>query len=429
MAEPSPAAARAGDLLHRAALGCTLLMPLGVLHAFALAEVCIVLTGLCFLARRALARDWGWLRAGWMPVGLAWWGWMILCSIPFPGREHAAWPALVQALVVGRYLIFVAALEHDVLRSAQARRWLWGILATAAAYIAAQSLLQVVTGRNLAGYPRWGDGEITGPFLKPRAGAPYSRLLPTALLPPLAALLNRPGLWPRLAAPLLAIAALGTSILIGQRMPLLLTLLALALAGLLLRRLRPVVIGAVLAGAVLLAASAVIVPPTFYRLVTKFTTQMADFPESPYGQLASRALAIGAAHPVMGLGFDGFRRACNDEAYIHHWSWPRSINPEGCNLHPHNHYLQALTDSGLPGLALFSALVLAWLRPLARGLWSRPDPLRVGLFLSALIQQWPLASTENAFSLDLGGLFFVLLGLGLAVARATGSPTRSGASS
>lgn len=405
-------------LLHRTALVLTLIMPLGVLHAFALAEACIMLTDICFLIRRARARDWGWLGQGWMPVALAWWAWMIFCSIPFPGREHAASGALVQSLVVGRYLLFAAALEHDVLRDAAARRWLQGILAAAAAYIAAQSLLQVLTGHNLAGNPRWGDGEITGPFLKPRAGAPYSRLLPAALLPPLSRLLARPGLLPRLGALALAIAALGVSILIGQRMPLLLTLLGLAVAGLLLRQLRPVVIGAILAGAVLLAASAVIVPPTFYRLVTKFTTQMANFPESPYGQLASRALAIGADHPVMGLGFDGFRRACNDEVYIHHWSWPQTITSEGCNLHPHNHYLQALTDSGIPGLVLFTALVLAWLRPLARGLWTDPDPLRVGLFVAALIQQWPLASSENAFSLDLGGLFFVLLGLGLAEAQA-----------
>ncbi len=396
--------------LRRISLGLTLIAPLGILHAFAAAEVAIVLVGLLFLYRSARAGNWGWLRHGWVPLGLVWWAWMILCSIPFPGREHAAGAALVQALVVGRYLIFVAALEHEVLRDPRARRWLHGVLSAAAAYIAAQSLLQVLSGHNLSGYPRWGDGEITGPFQKPRAGGPYARLLPTALLPPLGRLLERPGIWPRVGAFALAVAGLGTAVLIGQRMPVLLSVFGLVVAALLLRRLRPVVIGALVAGGVLLAASAVVVPPTFYRLVTKFSTQMAHFPESPYGQLASRAIAIGSDHPLMGLGFDGFRRACNDPVYD-------NGKPDGCNLHPHNHYLQAFTDSGVPGLILFSLLVLAWLRPLAAGLWTAPDPLRVGLFVSALVAQWPLASSENAFSLDLGGWFFIMLGLGLAEAR------------
>ena len=91
---------------------------------------------------------------------------------------------------------------------------------------------------------------------------------------------------------------------------------------------------------------------------------------------------------------------------------------DGCNIHPHNHYLQAATDAGLPGLVLFCAMVLAWLAPLARGLWTRPSPVRVGLFASALIAQWPLASTSSAFAIEIGGIFFVLLGWGLAEARA-----------
>jgi len=89
----------------------------------------------------------------------------------------------------------------------------------------------------------------------------------------------------------------------------------------------------------------------------------------------------------------------------------------GCNLHPHNAYLQAVTDAGVPGLALYVAMVLAWGAPLMRGLWRRPAPLRVGLFASFVLAQWPLASSSSAFAIELGGLSFLLLGFGLAVAR------------
>ncbi len=406
--------------LLRVALAATLLTVPFMLHAFAFAEATIGLTSGCFLIRCALAGDWRFLRGTWMRVGLAWWGWLVICSLP--GIGAGGWPSLVQALVTVRYLVFAAALEHWVLADGAARRWLLGVLAACAAWIAGQALVQAVFGHNLFGNPRWGDGELTGPFNKPRAGAPLSRLLPPVLLPAVDALVRRRTAWALAGAIALPALAVVVMVLIGQRMPLLLTVLGLLVSALLLRGLRGPVLAALAAGALLLAASAVVSPPSFYRLVTKFSAQMESFPQSPYGLLAARALAMAAEHPWHGRGFNGFRTGCDDPRYFHGWHWPADPKDDGggaagCNIHPHNHYMQALTDAGIPGLALFAALVLAWLAVLARGLWARPTPLRVGLFATALMSQWPLASTSSAFAVEIGGLFFVLLGFGLAEAR------------
>ena len=70
--------------LDRIALIAVLLTPLLLLHAHGIAEGTIAVAGLCFLARSALARDWAWLRTGWWRVGLAWWGWLVVCSLPVP---------------------------------------------------------------------------------------------------------------------------------------------------------------------------------------------------------------------------------------------------------------------------------------------------------------------------------------------------------
>ena len=72
----------------------------------------------------------------------------------------------------------------------------------------------------------------------------------------------------------------------------------------------------------------------------------------------------------------------------------------------------------MPGLALFCTLVGVWLFRLGQGLLRDPDPLRVGLFVAALIQEWPVASTSPLTSLPIGGWFLLLLGFGLAQARA-----------
>ena len=344
----------------------------------------------------------------------------MVCSLPSLGA--GGWASFGQAVAFVRFLLLPAALAYGVLREPASRRWLQRVLSVAALYIAAQTWLQLTTGRDVQGYRRHGDGELTGPFQNPRAAQPLSRLLFPVLLPRVASLLARRRWTSTAAAVALTIAGVGTVVLIGQRMPFLMTVFGLVVSGLMLRRLRAVVAASIVAGGVLLAASAVVSPPTFYRLVTKFSTQMEHFPDSDYGLIAGRSAAIVAAHPLLGRGYDGFRDSCADPQYFHALPWAVQHAADGggtaaCNIHPHNHYLEAATEAGLPGLLLFGALVIAWWSALLRGLGSDPDPLRVGLFVSALIHEWPIASASSFTSIELSGFFFVLLGLGLAEAR------------
>ncbi len=397
--------------LDRAGLALTLALPLVLLHGRGIAEALLILLGLLFVARCAALRDWAWLRRGWVPVALAWWAWLVVCSVP------AGIGPATQAAGLVRFLALVAALEHWTLRDAAARAWLARLLRWAALYIALQSLLQFATGRNLYGYPRGADGELTGPYANPRAGPPLSRLLFPALLPTVGRWVGMAG-WRPPAAVLLTLAGVAVMVLIGQRMPLLLTFLGLFVTALLLPRLRGVVLFSLVAAGLLLAVAPAVSPPAFNRLVTKFSGQMQHFPDSPYGQIAARAMAIGSAHPVVGAGFDAFRRLCGDPAYFQGWNGNDGGGAAICVQHPHNHYLQAFTESGIPGLLLFCAMILAWLRGVGRGLWRDPDPLRVGLFVAVLIQEWPIASASAFSSMPLSGWFFVTVGFGLAEARA-----------
>ena len=144
---------------------------------------------------------------------------------------------------------------------------------------------------------------------------------------------------------------------------------------------------------------------------------MEHLPSSPYGLIAARATAMVEAHPILGLGFDGFRTACSDPAYFHDW-WGgdgRGAWAGVCVQHPHNHYLQAAVQAGLPGLALFSALVVAWIAAVGRG--AGRSPLQAGLLAALAMQEWPIASASAFSVIPMGGWFFLLLGFGLATAR------------
>lgn len=424
---PSPDPSGWRRLPDRIGLGAALLVPLFLLHARSLADAAVVVTGLAFLAASALETGrggWGWVRRGWVPLALIWWAWLVLCSLPLPslGLGAGGWPAFAQAIVVIRLLVFAAALEHFVLVRDGPRRAMAAVVTACAAYVAVQALWQFAFGVNWYGEPRGRAGELTGPFDRPRAGPVLARILPPAILPAIAALLaaRRPAA--TIAAYLLPLGGVAVMVLISQRMPLVLTALGLAVAALLLPRLRPVAVLAGLAGAALVAVSFAVSPATWRRVVVQFSHQLATFGTSQYGFFYRRALVMAQAHPIFGRGFDGFRTGCMLKTYD-----PAGLAAEQARLgitevcapHPHNFYVQALTDAGWPGLVLFSALSVWWLVAVSRGMWrARPDPLQVGLFVAVLIQLWPLASTPGFFTVPLAGWFFLLLGWALAVARA-----------
>lgn len=387
-------------------------LPLDVLHFRAWAEGVAAFVNLCFLADSALARDARWARAPWVRLAAAFWFWQLACSMPW--RAAAGWHATLEALAAANFLLLPAALGGFVLTDAGRRRWFAGLLAAAALYIAVASWYQLATGVNFWGEPRSPFGELTGPFLHPEAAAPLSRLLfPLALgasLPPLG------------TAALLA-AGLATIVVIGQRMPLLLTLMGLAITGLVQRRLRWLMAGVAAAGLLLVAVTPVILPATWHRLGTQFAAQMSHFPDSAYGRLFGRAIVIAEDAPWMGRGFDGFRYSCADPATFRPVRALGQTLPDGgglaaCNQQPHNHYLEALTNAGIPGLLLFTGLVAAWLMALGRGIWHGEAKLRLGLFIAVLMQEWPLASTSSFWDQQIGGVFLLLLGWGLAEARA-----------
>ncbi len=418
----------ASRIAPRIAIAATLILPLFLLYGRGVAEIMIAITDLCFLAGSAAEGEWHWLKSGWLRIGLAWWGWLVICSLPFPPFGDGGLHSLGEAVASLRFLVFIAALEHFVLAQPAARRWLSLSLAAAFLWIGIESLQQYFTGHNIFGHPINGDGELTGPFDKPRAGPPFSRLLFPLVLPPVDRLLARPGFAKRAAGVPVMLAAIAVQVLIGQRMPVLLMGLGLVVTFFLMRRLRTLMVVAAVAALALVGAAAVIRPPAYYRLVDKFSRQMEHFRESPYGELYMRAVVMAAENPVFGRGFDGFRDNCHKPRYFHDLAYlftghnARGFVTQGegaCNEHPHNFYLQAVTDGGVPGLLLYAALGLAWLAALGRGLGGgEPDPTRVGLFVAALIFLWPLASTSSYLDMPMSGWSFLLIGWGLAEARA-----------
>ena len=146
--------------LERIAFFSLLLLPLLLLHAHGIAELAIGVADVCFLLRSVLTGDWRWLRTGWVWVAGAWWAWLVVCSLPIPGTDlgEGGSRSFVQAIATVRFLILVAAMQHMVLRTPRARRWLQRLITASAAWIVLNSLVQAIVGKNLIGWPPAAEG-------------------------------------------------------------------------------------------------------------------------------------------------------------------------------------------------------------------------------------------------------------------------------
>ena len=318
--------------VDRVGVGLALVLPVFLLHGRAPADVTLGLIDGLFLGQSAWRRDWAWLRVGWVRLAGLWWGWLVLCSV----RTD-----LVQALGVVRFPLLAAALGYWVFRQGWVRDWVARLLRWSVVYIGVQCLWQFGFGHNLFGWSKGPAGELTGPYTKPRAGPVLSRILFPALL-----VWGRTR-WRQLAA---MVGAVALMMLVAQRMPLLLVFFGLGLTGLLVRRFRMAAIGAGVAAVALLAALPVVSPSASQRVLTQFSKQMSDFADNHYGEIAARSVAMIEAHPIVGTGFDGFRRLCDDPAYFRGWRGDDGGGAAICVQHPHNFYMQAAVEGGVPGV-------------------------------------------------------------------------------
>jgi O-antigen ligase len=204
-------------------------------------------------------------------------------------------------------------------------------------------------------------------------------------------------------------------------MPLILTVFGLCLTGLVAKPTRLPIAGTLAALALAVVAARMVSPITYHTLIVVFLHRMAHFWSTPYAQLYQRAAVMVQMHPWIGLGFDGFRDNCTNMRYFRLLSWLPviAINlSDGCNVHPHNYWLQVATSGGLPAVVLFATLCGFWLVRMARGVFGpNPRALQIALLVTLCVEVWPIQSTTALFTIPNAGWIFLFLGWGLAEAR------------
>ncbi|WP_242402352.1 hypothetical protein [Komagataeibacter kakiaceti] len=164
--------------MRRVVTGLVVPMPLLLLYALAPAEIVMTAVAVLFVAHCMLCRDWGWLRQAWVVVAGMLWGEIVLSSAVMGGAH-----AVMQALCLVRYFLFVAALQVWILPDSRTRGVMVRAYGAVALWLVAGCWQQYLCGRNFLGYGRWADGALLGPLWAPRAGQALVMTALPALFP------------------------------------------------------------------------------------------------------------------------------------------------------------------------------------------------------------------------------------------------------
>jgi len=294
-----------------------------------------------------------------------------------------------------RFIIFYAAVTRWVLTDERTIRRFTIVVLCTMAVAAFDALHQFFAGASLlSGQPM--TGRLTGPLDRPNIGMYLAKLgLVTSAL---GFVLYARGQSNKafMAACCVSPLLLAVIFLSGERAASVLTLLALLLVtfSLLLsgKFARRIAVGLTLCGAAALTFL-LLTSERIWGRVEELANVISGYTESTYGQLALLGLRFFGENPITGTGMGNFSLVCKDHVQ-------QGLDSALCHPHPHNFYIEWLSDTGLIGTIPFTIFMVILYWDGAKALFGPCDTrLLGGLYLGVMVTSlFPLSVTQSLFS-------------------------------
>lgn len=375
--------------IKNSALVMLCVLPIFLAISRAGADALLSLVAAAFLLRSFLDKDWNWLKQREIKLLILLWLYICLNSFFLSSHDIA-----LRSLAWGRFVIFFAAVTTWLIASGRELEKIakWNIVIIALILI--DTYWQYVNGVSLTGQPFPHDSRLGGPMSNPNVG----NLLLKVALPTFAVLvylLKNENIWKKVIFSFLVIALIVLIPLTGERSISLLMIFSLAIICCLyfifMPKLRKYVIASA-AGFCGIMWYLVTTQRVVFARSKLLVEQVSDFADSVYGQLYKAAFVFWKGKPFFGIGIGEFKIRCPLEIDR---IWPGSY----CDNHPHNIYLELLSEAGFIGIALF---ILAMFFVFSRFVRNAKTP---GIFMpfaiafsGITILIWPIIVTQSIFS-------------------------------
>ena len=280
-------------------------------------------------------------------------------------------------------------------------------------FVIFDTLIQYIFGKDLFGYVASERGSIalnrlSGPFGDELI--PGSYLMRYFFIVIFMSILIFEKKYNKYLFPFFIILCLSTILVTGERAAFLLTAFGIFLAFILVKHFRKKIIISLLILFVFTffillenpKLKSRVIDYTFFQLgITKnldsnknnFKIDLKKFIDSPYGAHWETAFKIWQDNKFIGVGVKQFRVKCSDNKYKQIKSKLRSVR---CATHPHNTYMEILSETGLIGLSLFTLIIFFLIKKTY--LISRSKNNVNWLIISIILLFWPLISTGSFFT-------------------------------
>ena len=145
------------------------------------------------------------------------------------------------------------------------------------------------------------------------------------------------------------------------------------------------------------------IQPNFFEVIKNFDT-------SAYGEIYLLSLKMFLDNPITGIGINNFKYLCNyNELYKN-----MMINYE-CASHPHNIYIQWLTEGGLIVFILFILFLFFLVKFIINN--TADKKYKIISIVIILIMFWPIMSTGSLIKNWFGVTTFFIIGLCMCLSK------------
>lgn len=130
------------------------------------------------------------------------------------------------------------------------------------------------------------------------------------------------------------------------------------------------------------------------------------------------ALLMFLDNPIIGIGANNFRKLClNDKYYTLPGQLHYAYKSSSCSTHPHNSYVQILTETGLIGFLIFLLLptyifflIVSHIIAMTLNSENKLNDYEICLIIAIVLSLWPLTPTMNFFNNWINVIYFLPIG-------------------